>query len=118
MSERVFQPNKHSRFAAFHVDAQKGFTPICPDELPITDGDTIVEELNFLARKCDYLIGSKDAHPYNAVWTASDEQPMGTALLYKHADLSWNRHCVVGTTGFELLDGLHEPTKKAAMSLA
>jgi len=27
------------KIASFDVDAQKGFTPICPDELPVTGGD-------------------------------------------------------------------------------
>lgn len=100
---------KRTNVASFDVDAQKGFTPICPDELPVDGGDKIVDELNFLASRVGYRIGSKDAHPENAVWTANEEQPMGTALDYPNADLSWNRHCVVGTKGFELLDGLPKP---------
>lgn len=100
---------KNIKVASFDVDAQKGFTEICPDELPVKGGHEIVEELNFLASKVNYRIGSKDAHPENAVWTATEEQPMGTALDFSNADLAWNRHCVVGTKGFELLDGLPKP---------
>lgn len=100
---------KRTNVASFDVDAQKGFTPICPDELPVDGGDKIVDELNFLASRVGYRIGSKDAHPHNAVWTANNQFPMGTKLGYKNADLAWNRHCVVGTKGFELLDGLPKP---------
>lgn len=100
---------KRTSVASFDVDAQKGFTPICPDELPVDGGDKIVDELNFLASRVGYRIGSKDAHPHNAVWTANNQFPMGTKLGYKNADLAWNRHCVVGTKGFELLDGLPKP---------
>ncbi len=32
--------------AAFDVDAQKGFTPLCPDELPVVGGHLIGAELN------------------------------------------------------------------------
>lgn len=100
---------KKSNIASFDVDAQKGFTPICPDELPVEGGDEIVDELNFLASLVGCRVGSKDAHPHNAVWTADDQFPMGTKLGYKNADLAWNRHCVVGTKGFELLEGLPKP---------
>lgn len=37
------------KIAAFDIDAQKGFTPLCPDELPVSGGDKIVPELNFMA---------------------------------------------------------------------
>jgi nicotinamidase/pyrazinamidase len=100
---------KKVNVASFDVDAQKGFTPLCPDELPVVGGDEIVEELNFLASKVGIRIGSKDAHPEQAVWIADESQPMGTKLDFPNADRSWNRHCVVGTKGFELLDGLPKP---------
>ena len=29
--------------ASFDIDAQKTFTPLCPDELPVTEGDKIVK---------------------------------------------------------------------------
>lgn len=97
------------KIAAFVVDAQKGFTPICPNELPIPDGDTIVPELLRMIDASDIVVGSKDAHPDNAVWIADENQAMLTPLNFQHSDLVWNRHCVVGTKGFELLDGLPEP---------
>lgn len=95
--------------AAFDVDPQKGFTPICPDELPVIGGDEIVDDLNEMAKLAKYRLGSKDAHPDNPIWLASDERPMLTKLDYEDADLAWNKHCVVGTKGFELLDGLPKP---------
>lgn len=97
------------KFASFDVDAQKGFTTLCPEELPVEGGLDIVDELNYLASKTDFRLGSKDAHPENPVWLATEDKPMGTKLDYPEADLTWNRHCVVGTKGFELLDGLPKP---------
>lgn len=99
------------KIASFDVDAQKGFTPICPDELPVTGGDEIVEDLNNLANLCDIRVGSKDAHPYEPIWLVNENRPMLTPLDYPDADKAWNRHCVVGTKGFELLDGLPSPTE-------
>ncbi|ENO0239376.1 nicotinamidase, partial [Listeria monocytogenes] len=48
------------KIAAFDIDAQKGFTPLCPDELPVSGGDKIVPELNFMASLASLRIGSKD----------------------------------------------------------
>ena len=33
------------KIASINVDPQKGFTPICPDELPVPGGDEIVPAL-------------------------------------------------------------------------
>ena len=93
--------------AAFDVDAQKCFTQLCPDELPVPNGHHIVAELNRQAELAAVRIGSKDAHPANAVWVATESCPQLTTLLgHKNADVYWNRHAVPGTTGFSLLDGL------------
>ena len=93
--------------AAFDVDAQKCFTPLCPDELPVPDGHAIAHELNRQAQCAALRIGSKDAHPANAVWVATDDKPQLTAVVgYDDADLYWNRHAVPGTKGFELVAGL------------
>ncbi len=93
--------------AAFDVDAQNCFTPLCPDELPVPDGHSIVDELNRQAELATLRVGSKDAHPANAVWVASEACPQLTPLTgHPNADVYWNRHAVPGTTGFSLLNGL------------
>ncbi len=48
--------------ASFDVDAQKSFTPLCPNELPVAGGDGIGAELNYMASLAGHRIGSKDAH--------------------------------------------------------
>lgn len=97
--------------AAFDVDAQKCFTPLCPDELPVPEGHQIAEELNRQAKLAGVRVGSKDAHPANAVWIATEEHPQLTPVTgRKNVDLRWNRHAVPGTTGFELVDGLPDVT--------
>ncbi|MGL5949695.1 MAG: nicotinamidase [Aeromonas sp.] len=95
--------------ASFDVDAQKGFTPLCPTELPVAEGDTIAAALNAQAVLADLRVGSKDAHPANAVWAVPNYAHMLQALDYPNADLTWPAHCVPGTLGFELLDGLPAP---------
>ncbi len=100
-----------AHIAAFDVDAQKGFTPLCPDELPVPDGHFIVAELNAQAALATLRIGCKDAHPPEAIWRATETAPQLTPVEGEHVDVRWNLHCVPGTAGFELLDGLPEVTE-------
>lgn len=97
--------------ASFDVDAQKGFTPICPNELPVEGGDKIVDQLNKNAQYADIRVGSKDAHPSNAVWNTDEKHPILSPIEgnYKNVDIHWNSHCVSGTIGCELLEGLPHP---------
>ena len=95
--------------ASFDIDAQKGFTPLCPDELPVPGGDLIAPALNQLASRAQLRIGSKDAHSPQAVWVAKSHEEMLQPLGLANADLSWVSHCVPGTPGFELLDELPQP---------
>ena len=37
---------EREKTASFDVDPQRGFTPLCPKELPIAGGDEIAGELN------------------------------------------------------------------------
>ncbi len=95
--------------AAFDVDAQKGFTPLCPDELPVVGGHLIGAELNFMASLADIRVGSKDAHSPQAPWVVSSHEQMLKPTGLEHADLTWVSHCVPGTEGFTLLDELPAP---------
>lgn len=97
------------KIASFDVDAQKGFTPLCPDELPVPGGDAIAPLLNQLACRASLRLGSKDAHSPQAAWVVPNHAQMLQPLALANADLSWVSHCVPGTPGFELLDGLPAP---------
>ncbi|MDN5865315.1 MAG: isochorismatase family protein [Gammaproteobacteria bacterium] len=99
------------RIASFDVDLQKGFTPLCPDELPVPEGDRIEGELNALARHAALRVGSKDAHPANASWVADDNHPPLSPIEGDNMDLRWPVRAVPGTRGFELLDGLPHPSR-------
>jgi len=92
--------------ASFDVDPQKGFTNICPKELPIPDGENIVDELNLQALLTTYRVCSCDFHPVEALWNAETPEQMFEPVGLPNVDIKWNPHCVVGTLGAELLDGL------------
>ena len=97
--------------ASFDVDAQKGFTPLCPDELPVQDGDKIVDALNEQAKLCDYRVGSKDAHSKGAIWETSESKPIYSKVDLPNVDVCWPRHCVIGQDGAQLLPGLPDVTE-------
>lgn len=92
--------------ASFDVDPQNGFTPVCPDELPVPGGTEIVEALNQQAEYAALRVVSKDAHPVTAIWAAGDKGAQFTEVEGDNVDIRWQMHCVPGTKGFELIDGL------------
>lgn len=97
--------------ASFDVDPQKGFTPLCPNELPVPEGHLIVGALNKQAKLSTIRVGSKDAHAPNALWVSTKANPQFSPVdvFYKDMDIHWDSHCVVGTEGFEFIDGLPKP---------
>jgi nicotinamidase/pyrazinamidase len=101
---------QREKTASFDVDPQRGFTPLCPDELPVPDGDEIVGELNAQAEFARLRIVSKDCHPAEAPWVAhsSAEVMQPVSGNYPDLDIKWPPHCVVGTEGNRLLPGLPE----------
>ena len=95
--------------ASFDVDAQKGFTPLCPTELPVAGGETLAQALNRQAELARIRIGSKDAHPADPIWKVEQDKPQFSPVAGKSVDIRCNLHCVAGTRGHELIDGLPHP---------
>ena len=94
--------------ASFDVDPQRGFTPLCPDELPVVGGDAIADELNRQAGFAAWRLVSKDNHPADAPWRTDDPARVLTPVPgdYPNLDVLWPAHCVVGTEGNRLIPGL------------
>ncbi|MFH1026849.1 MAG: nicotinamidase [Pseudomonadota bacterium] len=95
--------------ASFDVDVQKGFTSLCPGELPVAGGEALAEALNLQAGLARIRVGSKDAHPSNAIWKAEEGKPQFSPVSGRSVDMRWNLHCVSGTRGHQLIDGLPHP---------
>jgi nicotinamidase/pyrazinamidase len=95
-----------NKTASHNVDPQKGFTPLCPNELPVTDGENIVTELNKQNNLVAFKTVSKDVHPDNAIWIATVKNPQLSPVEGENVDVRWNKHCMSATYGAELLDGL------------
>ena len=93
--------------AAFDIDCQNTFTPVCPQELPVTGGTEIVPELNAQAQFASLRLASRDAHSPKALWLADTEHPaLSPVSGYPNLDLHWPAHAIVGTKGFNFIDGL------------
>ena len=102
----------YEKTVSFDIDAQNGFTPNCPDELPVVDGDKIVDECNKNATKAKYRYMSKDAHSSSGIYNATTNDPQFSPVVgEKNVDMKWNQHCNVGTFGFELIEGLPRPNE-------
>src|SRR5262249_27747788 len=78
------------------VDAQRGFTPLCPDELPVQGGLEIVPNVNRLLEM-----------PWARIDASQDWHPPDHCSFFGRRDNLYPPHCVIGTPGAEFLPGLH-----------
>ena len=101
-----------TRCASFDIDAQRTFTPLCPDELPVPEGDQIVDELNAQAALLRWRLGSKDAHNLQAVWITDDPDKIGQpGVAGANVEEHWPPHAIAGSEGCKLLPGLPHPAE-------
>ena len=78
------------------VDAQRGFTSLCPAELPVPGGVEIVPAVNELL-----------ALPFARVDATQDWHPPDHCSFLGRRDDIYPPHCVMGTPGADFLPGLH-----------
>jgi nicotinamidase/pyrazinamidase len=78
------------------VDAQRGFTTLCPAELPVPGGLEIVPAVNELL-----------ALPWARVDASQDWHPPDHCSFLGQRDNLYPPHCVMGTPGADFLPGLH-----------
>lgn len=78
------------------VDAQRGFTTLCPAELPVPGGLEIVPNINRLLEL-----------PWARIDASMDWHPPDHCSFFGQRDNLYPPHCVAGTAGAEFLPGLH-----------
>ncbi|MDX2495566.1 MAG: dihydrofolate reductase [Desulfuromusa sp.] len=107
-NEEIMIKIDKAKTASFDVDPQRGFTPLCPDELPVSGGDQIADELNGQAEFAKVRLVSKDCHPAEAPWVAHSAAEIMQPVSgdYPNLDIKWPPHCVIGTEGNRLIPGL------------
>lgn len=77
------------------VDAQRGFTSLCPAELPVPGGLEIVPAINELLEL-----------PWARIDATQDWHPADHCSFLGQRDNLYPPHCVVGTPGADFLPGL------------
>lgn len=83
------------RTALIVVDAQQGFTELCPSELPVPGGLKIVPAVNELL-----------ALPWARIYATQDWHPPDHCSFLGQRDNLYPPHCVMGTPGADFLPGL------------
>jgi len=92
------------------VDVQNDFCP--GGALEVKHGDEIVPLVNQLARRFENVVVTQDWHTPGHVSFASShagKKPFETKRLRYGEQVLWPDHCVQGTRGAELHDGLELP---------
>src|SRR5437660_1510396 len=77
------------------TDVQRGFTVLCPEELPVPGGVEIVPAINRLL-----------ALPWRRIDASQDWHPPDHCSFLGRRDNLYPPHCVQGTPGAEFLPGL------------
>ena len=89
------QPVSLKSAALLVVDVQRGFTVLCPKELPVPGGVEIVPKVNELMSK-----------PWARIDASQDWHPPDHCSFLGQRDNIYPPHCVVGTPGADFLPGL------------
>lgn len=84
-----------SKSALLVVDAQRGFSELCPAELPVPGGAAIVPRVNDLL-----------ALPWRRIDASQDWHPPDHRSFLGEKDNLYPPHCVMGTPGADFLPGL------------
>jgi nicotinamidase/pyrazinamidase len=89
------QPIRLTHSALLVVDMQRGFTQLCPDELPVPGGVAIVPNVNRLLEL-----------PWARIDASMDWHPPDHRSFLGREDNLYPPHCVAGTPGADFLPGL------------
>jgi nicotinamidase/pyrazinamidase len=101
-------PVDRSRDALLIVDLQHDFLP--GGALGVEDGDAIVQPIARLAARFATVVATQDFHPADHASFASRwrRRPGEAIELHGERQLLWPDHCVAGTAGAALADGLDD----------
>jgi nicotinamidase/pyrazinamidase len=90
------QPIDPAHSALLVVDVQRGFTELCPHELPVPGGLAVVPNVNCVL-----------ALPWSRIDASQDWHPPDHRSFRGQRDNLYPPHCVAGTPGADFLPGLH-----------
>lgn len=97
------------------VDIQNDFTPATASKpegaLAVTDGNAVIAVANRLMSDYEFVVATQDYHPagHKSFASAHAGRNVGEVIDLNGLDqLLWPDHCVQGTPGAELCDGLNK----------
>jgi nicotinamidase/pyrazinamidase len=90
------EPIRLAESSLLVVDAQQGFTSLCPQELPVPGGLEIAPAINQLLDL-----------PWGRIDASQDWHPPDHRSFLGQRDNLYPPHCVAGTPGAAFLPGLH-----------
>jgi len=90
------QPIRLAQSSLLVVDAQRGFTTLCPAELPVPGGLEIVPNVNRLLEI-----------PWARIDASQDWHPPNHRSFLGQKDNLYPPHCIAGSAGADFLPGLH-----------
>jgi nicotinamidase/pyrazinamidase len=91
----MINPMPLHRSALIVIDMQRGFTTLCPDELPVPGGLDIVPQVNRLLEL-----------PWKRIHATQDWHPEDHCSFIGQRDNLYPPHCVMNTPGAEFVPGL------------
>jgi nicotinamidase/pyrazinamidase len=93
------------------VDVQNDFLP--GGALAVPDGDAVIAPINQLARRFEHAVLTQDWHPPGHISFASSHpgrRPLDSVMVSDgRQQVLWPDHCLQGSRGAALADGLHVP---------
>jgi nicotinamidase/pyrazinamidase len=97
------------RTALIVVDMQPDFMP--GGALAVPEGDQLVAPIRdlLMSGRFDVVVATQDWHPQGHISFASrhkGKKPLDVIELYGHEQVLWPDHCIQGTPGAELHDGV------------
>ncbi len=100
---------ERARAALLVVDIQPDFLP--GGALAVAEGDRIIAPIRRLIESDQFglCVATQDWHPPHHISFASSHSgkaPLDVIELYGHEQVLWPDHCIQGTPGAELADGL------------
>lgn len=99
-----------STSALIVIDVQNDFAP--GGSLAVKDGNQVVPIINQLSKHFENVVITQDWHTEGHASFASSypgKKPFETTPLFYGTQVLWPDHCVQGTKGAELVDGLNIP---------
>ena len=109
-TEKETAENTEATTALIVIDVQNDFTP--GGSLAVKNGDEVVPIINDLSKHFDNVAITQDWHTKGHASFASSypgKKPFETTELYYGTQVLWPDHCIQGTKGAELVDGLDIP---------